>query len=157
MRKRIVGLTSEAVSRSSETWLDLERLARVEITSESAEQPIESALGADCGPGWRAAQPGKQMIRLLFDTPISLKRIHLEFAEPKQPRTQEFSLRWFPEGLQSAQEIVRQQYTFSLPGTNHEVEDYRVNLIGVAVLELEIIPDISGGGAYASLLQMSIA
>jgi hypothetical protein len=41
MRKRIVGLTSETVSRSSENWLDLERLAQVEITSESAEQPIE--------------------------------------------------------------------------------------------------------------------
>ena len=157
MRKQIINTVSKIVSRSSEAWLDLESLARVEITSESAEHPIESALIPDCGPGWRAAQPGKQTIRLVFDHPIYITRIHLEFAEKKQPRTQEFSLRWLSEGGQSAQEIVRQQYTFSLLGANLEIEDYHVNLNGVNVLELEIMPDISDGDAYASLAQMRLA
>jgi len=81
MRKRTINSGSEAVSRSGDEWLDLERLARVEITSESAEHPIESALILDRGPGWRAAQPGKQTIRLIFDQPLSLGRILLRFDE----------------------------------------------------------------------------
>ena len=69
MRKQTISSGSESVSRSGDAWLDLERLAKVEITSESAEHPIESALIPDREPGWRAAQPGKQTIRLIFDHP----------------------------------------------------------------------------------------
>jgi hypothetical protein len=157
MRKQTINSGSEAVSRSGDVWLDLERLAQVEITSENAEHPIESALIPDRGPGWRAAQPGKQTIRLIFDQPVSLGRILLRFEEEEHARTQEFVLRWLPEGRQSLREIVRQQYTFSPPATNQEIEDYSVKLDGVIGLELEIVPDISGGGAYASLEQMRVA
>jgi hypothetical protein len=157
MRKQTINSGSEAVSRSGDGWLDLERLAQVEITSESAEHSIESALIPDRGPGWRAAQPGKQLIRLIFDHPVSLGRILLKFDEKEQRRTQEFVLRWLPEGQQSPREIVRQQYAFSPPGTNQESEDYRVNLNGVSAVELEIVPDISGGDASASLAQMRLA
>ena len=157
MRKQTINSGSEAISPSGGVWLDLERLARVEITSESTEHPIESALITDRGPGWRAAQPGKQTIRLIFDQPVSLGRILLRFDEEKQGRTQEFVLRWLPEGRQSRREIVRQQYSFSPPATNQEIEDYRVKLNGVTAVELEIVPDISGGGAYASLEEMRLA
>ena len=157
MRKQTINSGSEAVSPSGDGWLDLERLAQVEITSESAEHPIESALIADRGPGWRAAQPGKQTIRLIFDQPLALGHILLRFDEKEQGRTQEFVLRWLPEGQQSPREIVRQQYTFSPPATNQELEDYRVKLNGVTAVELEIVPDISGGGAYASLAEMRLA
>jgi len=157
MRKQTISSDSESVSRLDDAWLDLERLAKVEITSESAEHPIESALIPDSGLGWRAAQPGKQTIRLIFDHPLSLRRILLRFDEMERRRTQEFVLRWLPEGHQSPREIVRQQYTFSPPATNQESEDYRVNLNGVTALELEIVPDISGGDASASLAQMRIA
>jgi hypothetical protein len=81
----------------------------------------------------------------------------LRFDEEEHGRTQEFVLRWLPEGEQSFREIVRQQYTFSPPATNQEIEDYRVNLNGVIALELEIVPDISGGDASASLAQMRLA
>lgn len=111
MRKQTINSGSEAVSRSGDAWLDLERLAQVEITSESAEHPIESVLIPDRGPGWRAAQPRKQTIRLIFDQPLSLGRILLRFDEKEQGRTQEFVLRWLSEGHQSSREIVRQQYT----------------------------------------------
>jgi hypothetical protein len=157
MRKQTINAGSEPVSRSVNEWLDLERLAQVEITSESAERPIESALIPDRGPGWQAAQPGKQTIRLIFDQPLSLGRILLQFDEEDQVRTQEFVLRWLPEGQQSPREIVRQQYTFSPPNTKQEIEEYRVKLNGVITLELEIVPDISGGGAHASLTQMRLA
>jgi hypothetical protein len=157
MRKQTINSGSETVSPLGDAWLDLERLAKVEITSESAEHPIESALIPDRGLGWRAAQPGKQTIRLIFDHPVSLGRIFLRFDEEQQDRTQEFVLRWLPEGQQSSREIVRQQYTFSPPGTNQEIEDYTVELNRVTGLELEIVPDISGGGAYATLAQMRLA
>ena len=157
MRKQTISSGSESVSRLDDAWLDLERLAKVEVTSETAEHPIESALIPDPGLGWRAAQPGKQTIRLIFDHPLSLGRILLRFDEMERRRTQEFVLRWLPEGDQSPREIVRQQYTFSPPTTNQESEDYRVNLNGVTALELEIVPDISGGDASASLAQMRLA
>jgi hypothetical protein len=157
MRKQTINSGFEAVSRSGDVWLDLERLAQVEITSESAEHPIEAALMPNRGPGWRAAQPGKQTIRLIFDHPVSIGRILLRFDEEKQGRTQEFVLRWLPQGEHSSREIVRQQYTFSPPATNQEIEDYSVKLNGVTTLELEIVPDISGGGAYAALAQMRLA
>jgi hypothetical protein len=115
MRKQTINSGSEAVSRSAGEWLDLERLAQVEITSESAEHPIESALIPDRGPGWRAAQPGKQTIRVIFDHPFSLGRILLRFDEKEQGRTQEFVLRWLPERQQSPREIVRQRIPSARP------------------------------------------
>jgi hypothetical protein len=157
MRKQTINSGSESVSHSGDAWLDLDRLAKVEITSESAEHPIESALIPNRGPGWRPARPGKQTIRLIFDQPVSLGRILLRFDEEEQARTQEFVLRWLAEGQQSPREIVRQQYTFTPPATNQEIEDYRVKLNGVTALELEIVPDISGGDASASLAQMRLA
>src|SRR5882672_8278445 len=105
MRKRTINSGAEAVSPSGGEWLDIERLARVEITSESAEHPIESALIPDRGPGWQAAQPGKQTIRLIFDQPVSLGRILLRFGEEEHARTQEFVLCWLAEGRQSRREI----------------------------------------------------
>jgi hypothetical protein len=157
MRKHTIKSGFESVSRSDDAWLDLERVAQVEITSEDAEHPIESALVPDRAPGWRPGQPAKQTIRLIFDQPLTVRRILLSFDEHQHARTQEFALRWLPEGQQSPREIVRQQYTFSPPATNQEIEDYRVKLDGVIALELEIVPDISAGTAYASLSQMRLA
>jgi hypothetical protein len=157
MRKQTINTGSKDVSRLAAGWLDLERLAEVEITSESAEHPIESALISDRGSGWRAAQPGKQTIRLIFNQPLALGRILLRFDEKKERRAQEFVLRWLAERQQSPREIVRQQYTFSPPTTSQEIEDYHVGLNGVTAVELEIVPDISGGGAYASLAEMRLA
>jgi hypothetical protein len=51
---------------------------------------------------------------------------------------------------------VRQQYHFSPPGTTREFEDYAVDLAEVMVLELKIVPDISGGEAQASVAQFRI-
>ena len=156
MRKQTINSGYEPVLGSAATWLDLRDLAIVEITSEDIDHPIESALIPDRGPGWQAAQAGKQTIRLVFDEPISIGRILLRFDEREHRRTQEFVLRWLSQS-QSLREIVRQQYTFSPPDTNQEIEDYSVKLSGVIALELQIVPDISGGGAHASLAEMRLA
>jgi hypothetical protein len=158
MRKRIINQPAQDISPTSQAWVDLEQLAQVEFKSEDTTHPVESALTLGAGSGWRAAQAGKRTIRLLFfDEPQRIRRIHLLFHEDQQERTQEFVLRWSSDGGQSYKEIVRQQYTFSLPTTTRECEDYAVDLEGVTVLELSIVPDIGDVGALASLAQLRLA
>jgi hypothetical protein len=157
MRKKIIEQTIEGTSTTDQNWLDMARLARVEITSENEAYPIESALIPGTGPGWRSAQPGAQMIRLIFDEPQRLKRIYLIFSEEEQGRTQEFGLRWLPDGEESFREILRQQYNFSPPGTTREIEDYGVELDQVRALELRIVPDISGREAWGKLEALRLA
>jgi hypothetical protein len=157
MRKRIIPPGQPESSPPGDDWLKLERLAQVELTSEDAACPIESALLSGEGSGWRAAGSGEQTIRLLFDQPQRLRRIWLQFVEPITERTQEYVLRWSPDGGQSYREIVRQQWNFSPQGATSETEDHRVDLSGVTALELRIVPDITGGPARASLAQLRLA
>ena len=158
MRKQIIHeRTQRTPSADLQMWLDLEQLVQVELTSEDAEHPIESALIIDAGSGWRAQQHGKQTIRLLFDKPRRISRIQLMFQEDERARTQEFVLRWSPSPGASYREIVRQQYNFSPPTVTREFEDYVVDLNELAILELDIIPDISGGETRASLAQLRLA
>ena len=157
MRKRIIAeVQKESVSAEQE-WLNVEGIAEVEITSEDAAHPIESALLPGRASGWRAAGPGKQTIRLLFDHPQRLRRIWMNFVEPGAERTQEYVLRWSSDRGESFREIVRQQWNFSPQGATSEIEDHHVELPAVTVLELRIIPDISGGNAPASLAQLRLA
>ena len=129
----------------------------VEVTSEDKDYPVESALVSGTMQGWRAASPGTQTIRLLFDQPKKLRRIALVFEETATQRTQEFVLRWSTDGGRSFGEIVRQQWSFSPPDTIREVEEYRVELSGVRVLELVIVRDISRGSARASLKSLRLS
>ena len=153
MRKRII---SDEGRATQEHWLDTATVGEVEITSEDVAHPIESALTGE-GSGWRASSPGEQTIRLLFDHPLTLRRIHIRFDEERAPRTQEFVLRWSPDGGRSYRDIVRQQFTFSPPGTTRELEDYVVELSCVTALELQIVPDIARGAAHASLRELRLA
>ena len=157
MRKRIIKQDQKAARSPGQEWLDVEGLAEVEITSEDVAHPIESALLPGRASGWRAAGPGQQTIRVLFNHPQRLRRIWMNFLEPGTERTQEYVLRWSPDSGQSFREIVRQQWNFSPQGTTSETEDYHVELPAVTVLELSIIPDISGGIAFASLAQLRLA
>lgn len=155
MRKQSLTPTIEA-NRSSAKGLDIERTAIVEVTSEDEAFPVESALGLDETEGWRAAQPGTQVIRLVFDHPQMLKQIRLIFEETQATRTQEFALRWSSDGGRKFQEIVRQQWNFSPPTTTRETEEYEAELSDVNVLELVIVPDISGGSARATLKSLRL-
>lgn len=157
MRKRILEIETQPSSKDDRRWLDLERLALVEVTSERPESPVEAALIPNAGTGWRAGQSGEQTIRLLFDEPQRVTLIHLGFREGERERTQEFSLRWSGNNGTSFREITRQQYNFSPPDTTLEIEDYAVDLDGVTILELTITPDISRGEACASLQELRIA
>ena len=158
MQKRIVPkVQCQPPQPPHEGWLDLEHLADVELTSEDSAHPIESALLSMSGLGWRAAQAGEQTIRLVFTSPQQIRRIWLEFIEPLTERTLKFVLRWSADGGKSFREIVRQQWHFSPHGATHETEDYRVDLSDVFILELNIIPDMSGSDARASLARLRLA
>ena len=157
MRKRLIDPTSERLGTLGQGWIDLERAAVVEVTSEDKGFPVESAFGSEDERGWRAAAPGHQTIRLIFDHPQRLKCVSLVFEEDEIGRTQEFVLRWSSDGGSTLKEIVRQQWNFSPPGSRREVEQYQVDLHNVEVLELVIKPDIAGGVARASLKNLRLS
>jgi hypothetical protein len=159
MRKRVIASVPQRSQLADPTqrWLDLESMAMVEVTSEEKEFPIESALLPGEQRGWRAAVPGSQTVRLLFDQPQRLTRICLSFEERQTTRTQEFVLRFSSDAGDSFRDIVRQQWNFSAPDATREVEDYALQLSDVKVLELTIVPDTSGGPAPASLLSLRLA
>jgi|SRR5271165_494489 len=156
MRKTLIQETLPDASTEPGQWLDLETLASVEVTSESPDYPIESVFAAQTGEGWRASEAGKQVIRLIFDEPHDVHRIQLQFSETDVERTQEFVLEWAPPGG-PMREIVRQHWNFSPYGAKSEIEDYRVDLNGVSVLQLTINPEITHGRASASLSQWRVA
>lgn len=155
MKKRMIAAAPSASTAEAE-WLRLDELAEVEITSEDPNHPIEAALGAAGQGGWKAATPGEQTIRLIFNPPRVVKTVQLVFEERERERRQEFVLSaTTPGGL--SRELVRQQFNFSPGGATREQETYHIDLPAVAVLELTLTPDVSGGDARASLQQLRIA
>ena len=157
MRKRLITPTQGTVRSQGKGWLDVERAAMVEITSEEKDYPVESAIASEEARGWRAAEPGSQTIRLIFDQPQRLKLISLVFEENEISRSQEFVLRWSFDSGTSFREIVRQHWNFSSPETVTEVEEYKVELSNVTLLELVIVPNMSGGTARASLKSLRLS
>jgi hypothetical protein len=75
MRKRLFTPTPQGIQSHDAGWLDLDRTASVEVTSEEEDYGIDSALVSGETQGWRAASPGTQTIRLIFDEPQRLTRI----------------------------------------------------------------------------------
>jgi hypothetical protein len=160
MRKSIVSPSAAAATPISDLWRDLERIARVEISSEDENFPIEHALGKHATTGWRAAGTGPQLIRLHFDEPQTIRRLQLHFVDKTSERSQEFAV-YAGGGGAELKEVVRQQWTFSPNGSTEEIEDYPVNLSGITTLELRIDPDRShdpkSSKEYASLQSLKLA
>lgn len=158
MRKRIVGSNpgTQAGEPKGDNWIALAELATVEVSSEEPAHPIERAFVPGDDIGWRAGGSGEQRIKLLFDQPVAIRRIHLRFHEPQQERTQEFRLSYC---LQSGEtrEVVRQQWNFSPGGSKTEIENYEVDLTGVVEFELTIRPDLQRPDAVASLAAFRLA
>ena len=157
MRKSQITQIPQSAQPRDQAWVDVDRIASVEVTSEESDYPVESALLLEGKRGWRAANPGTQTIRLIFDEPQKLRRILLVFEDSENSRTQEFVLRWSPDIESSFREILRQQWNFSPADSVRETEDYAVELSEVKVLELVIVPDKSGGEVRASLVSLRLA
>jgi hypothetical protein len=169
MRKRIIDstnkLNNKPTNNADQQWLNIDEIAIVEVTSEDKDFPIECALLPKQDLQWRASVAGKQVIRLIFDTPQPLKRIELTFEERDVERTQAFVLRWSSNQGESYQTLVEQQWNFSPEGSTSEVEEYRVELASVTTLELLINPNISDSisesisenASFASLKSLRLA
>lgn len=159
MRTKIID-TPDKTSPQQSAWLNLSRIAKVEITSEDDLFPIEHALGQVLSTGWRAASPGPQIIRLLFDQPVEIHRIYMHIIERAAERTQEIGLYAESEGV-GLQEIRRQQFTFSPQGSTEEIEDFAVELANITLFELRIDPDRSHdpslSQSFASLAELKLA
>jgi hypothetical protein len=157
VRKRLIDKVPLDALIPEHNWKNVEDLAEVEMTSEDALHPIESAFLDNGNPGWRASVAGRQTIRLLFENPQRIRLIHLRFIESAVERTQEYLLRWSSDNGRSFREIVRQQWNFNPSGTTEEAETHQVDLSNVTVLELIINPDIGNHNAIASLAEWRIA
>jgi hypothetical protein len=137
-------------------WMDMTRVARVEASSQNARHPIEDAFSST-GDGWRASEPGEQVIRVLFHAPRTIGRLRVVFNEAVVDRTQEFTLSWSGRRGETHRQIVRQQFAFGRFGATREWQEYEVELHDVTGLELRIVPDIERGDALASLAEFRVA
>jgi hypothetical protein len=156
MRKIIKGVDT-ALAPENASWLDVSTIAQVEVTSEDSQYPIESAFAKEDKGGWRASERGKQTIRLFFDEPQRIRRIWLRFVEPHAERTQQFTLQWSKDKTDALRPLCQQQWNFSPSGSTSQIEDYKVELNDVWMLQLDIDPDISKGPAVATLESWRLA
>jgi hypothetical protein len=140
-----------------EGWLDVERAAVVEMTSEDKDFPVEAAFASGDARGWRAAAPGTQTIRLIFDQPQKLKYISLVFEENRDPAHARVRSAMVAGRRELAQRNCASAVEFQPTRAIRELEEYQVELSNVAVLELVIKPNIGGGLARASLKNLRLS
>lgn len=158
MRKRIL-TSNPAATAPLPGELDVAALATVEVTSETADHPVENAFDNRRGSGgsrWVAAAPGEQTLILAFDAPQPIRQVVLEVEENQDPRTQELQLAISDNGGMTYRELVRQEFNFSPPGTTFECEKWTVAAENVTHLRLCIKPDKGGRPCRASLTSLSL-
>jgi hypothetical protein len=138
---------------------DIAAIATVWVTSEASDAPIDQAFDQRRGRGgsrWVAATPGEQRLIVAFDTPQTIRTISLEVEEPEVSRTQVLHVSVSSDGGQTYQELRRQEYTFSPPGTTFEREEWAVTVEGVTHLQLVITPDKGGQPCLATLTSLVV-
>ena len=82
--------------------------------------------------------------------------ISLEVEEPEVSRTQVLQVSFSSDGGQTYQELRRQEYTFSPPGTTFEREEWAVTVEVGTHLQLVITPDKGGQPCRATLTSLGI-
>ena len=138
---------------------DIVALATVGVTSEAADYPIDNVFDSHRGPGgsrWVAGAPGPQRLLLTFDAPQTLRRLRLEVEERDVSRTQELEVAISRDRGQTYQTLLRQEYTFSPPGTTFEREAWAIPAEGVTHLQLVITPDKGGAPCHATLTTLAL-
>jgi hypothetical protein len=138
---------------------DIPALATVLFTSEAPDHPVDCLFDSKAGPGgtrWVAASEGEQTLILAFDTPQTIRDISLEVEEPGTSRTQVLSVALSEDGGLTYRERIRQEFTFSPPGTTFEREVWAVPAEGVTHLRLMIRPHKGEGPARATLTALAV-
>ena len=138
---------------------DIAALATVLVTSEDPDHPIDHVFDGQRGPGasrWIAAQPGEQTVILAFDAPQTIHKVRIQIEEPDMGRTQEMDVSISVDRGQTYRELVRQEYTFSPPGTTLEHEEWSINADQVTHLRLRIKPEKGGKACRATLSALEV-
>jgi hypothetical protein len=156
VRKTILGHDDHPVTSSSSEWFGVQAIAGIAVTSEADDAPVENALYPPTAtPAGGPESPAHRS----FKSPLAGQQrsgtFNLFLGNRSSQGRRNLRLRCSVAGGER-REVIRQQWTFSPQGSTEEVEDYRVTLDDVVVLELAIVPDINNGGAHASLVQIRI-
>jgi hypothetical protein len=158
LRKQIL-TTHSTMSRRGAAEKDVAAVATVLVSSEDPDHPIDCAFDGQRGPGasrWIAEQPGEQTLILAFDAPQTIRKILVEVEEPDVSRTQEMALSISRDGGQTYQELVRQEYNFSPPGTTLEHEEWSIKGDAISHLQLRIKPDKGSKVGRATLTTLAL-
>jgi hypothetical protein len=159
LRKKILREDSPTLASQS-TTIDIAAAATVWVTSEAPDCPVDHLFDHQRGPGasrWMAAEPGEQRVILAFDAPQRIRTVSVEVEEQYVSRTQELQVSLSRDGGQTYQEVLRQEYHFSPPGTTFEREDWAVAAEGVTHLQLWIKPDKGGKPCRATLTALVLS
>jgi hypothetical protein len=159
LRKQILKASSSAPITPADA-IDVAAVATVLVTSEDTGHPIDHAFDDSRGRGgsrWISGEPGEQTVILAFDRPQVIRRVALEVEEPEVDRTQELQLAVSSDGGRTYRELLRQEYTFSPPGTTFEREDWAVESDAVTHLRLVIKPDKGGKPCRATITSLVLA
>jgi F5/8 type C domain-containing protein len=155
LRKRIVNSTgSTRREHPGQDAIDIISTATVIVTSEDPAHPIENIFdNAEKAGGsrWIAADAGEQYIILDFDSPQTIHKIALTIEEPDTQRTQELTVSISADGGKTYQEVIRQQYNFSPPGTTWERETWTLPATKASCLRLDLLPDKNGKPCRATI------
>jgi hypothetical protein len=154
LRKRILDTAEAPASGYDPAALDIAAIATVIVTSEQATNPVNHIFDQSRGPGasrWVAAKVGEQDLILDFDTPQTIKSIVLDVEETEVSRRQEVVVSVSRDGGQMYDELIRQEYNFSPPGTTFERETWSVSVQRVTHLRLHITPDKDGKPCRATV------
>jgi hypothetical protein len=96
------------------------------------------------------------MLILAFDAPQTIHKVRVEIDEPDVNRTQEMDVSVSTDGGQTHRQLLRQEYTFSPPGTSREYEEWTFNAGGVTHLQLRIKPDKGDKACRATLTTLAL-
>jgi len=139
------------------TELDIEAIATVHVTSAEPDHLITNVFDRSRGLGgsrWVAQKSGEQSLVLTFHTPQTIRRIDLEIEEQEVSRSQELWLCVSHDNGHTYQNLLRQEYNFSPPGTTFEREQWLVTAQEVTHLRLRVKPDKSGQPCRATVTSL---
>ena len=159
LRKQVISKPSQGPF-PLEGEISIAEVATVQVTSEQTDHPIDNAFDSNRGPGgsrWIAGAPGEQSVTVVFDSPQTVRWIGIEVEELAVSRTQELSVWVSLDGGRTYQELIRQEFNFSPPGTSFERELWSVSAGAVTHLRLEIKPDKGGHVGHATLTSLTVA
>ena len=112
MRKRLITPTPQSIRTHGPGWLDTERAAVAEVTSEDKDFPVEASLVSGDSRGWRAAIPGSQTIRLALINRKGSGAYLLFLKKRKLSGPKSSSCAGLTDGGSSLKETVRQEWNF---------------------------------------------